>query len=53
VQELGQSRVGLWLEDIVEGKSDWTLADYGKVAYELGRFNGTYLTGQPIPDFPG
>ena len=52
IQELGQGRIGLWLEDLGGSKSEWTIADYGQAAYDLGRFNGTYLTGQPIPDYP-
>jgi len=52
VQEIGQGRVGVWFEEIVEEEPDWTLEDYGQVAYNFGRFNGAYLTGQPIPDYP-
>jgi hypothetical protein len=52
VQGQGQGRVGVWLEDIVEAKPNWTIADYGRVAYDFGRFNGLYLTGQPIPTYP-
>jgi len=52
VQEQGQGRIGLWLEDIVGDKLEWSIADYGQVAYDFGRFNGFYLTAQPIPTYP-
>lgn len=42
----------LWLEDLGDGDGDWTLDDYATAARELGRFNGAYLTGHPIPDAP-
>lgn len=43
----------IWMED-VPGTPDrsWSLADYRTVARKLGRFNGLYLTGEPIPDAP-
>ena len=43
----------LWLEDIKSpSSSDWTVAEYGKAARHLGQFNGAYLTGHTLPDFP-
>lgn len=52
VQEFGQGRVGVWSEDIVELVTDWSIEDYGLVAYDFGRFNGEYLSGHPIPSYP-
>ena len=45
--------VWLWLEDIA-GRFDerWPLEQYGLVARCLGRFNGAYLTGRPLPSYP-
>ncbi|MEM7536654.1 MAG: phosphotransferase [Chloroflexota bacterium] len=40
----------IWMEDIPAGKLNWDLADYALVARRLGRFNGAYLTGHPMPD---
>jgi hypothetical protein len=52
VQELGRGRVGVWSEDIVELVKDWSIEEYGFVAYDFGRFNGEYLSGLPIPTYP-
>jgi hypothetical protein len=51
VQEQGQGRLGLWLEDIVEAKPDWSISDYARVAYDFGRFNAFYLMEQPMPTY--
>jgi hypothetical protein len=42
----------IWMEDIQEEKQTWDLTDYRLVARRLGRFNGAYLTGHPLPDYP-
>lgn len=43
----------LWLEDVqAPGSTSWSLYEYGLVARHLGQFNGTYLTGRALPDFP-
>ena len=41
----------IWMEDIIEVKKHWTLADYGLVARRIGHFNGAYLLGEVIPDY--
>ena len=42
--------VWLWLEEIVDtSTARWTLDRYGTVARQLGRFNGAYLAGRPLP----
>ncbi|MEM7114159.1 MAG: phosphotransferase [Chloroflexota bacterium] len=41
----------IWMEDIVDDGGTWSLADYRLVARRLGRFNGAYLTGHPLPDY--
>jgi hypothetical protein len=45
--------VMLWLED-VPGRYDdpWPIARYTITARHLGRFNGAYLAGRPLPSFP-
>jgi tRNA A-37 threonylcarbamoyl transferase component Bud32 len=40
----------IWMEDIQSEKQPWGLTDYRLIARRLGRFNGAYLTGHPIPD---
>jgi hypothetical protein len=40
----------LWLEDIHESSSEWTLEQFGLAARYLGRFNGAYLAGHPLPE---
>jgi hypothetical protein len=42
----------IWMEDIQEENQTWDLTDYRLVARRLGRFNGAYLTGHPLPDYP-
>ena len=43
----------LWMEYISDSTSEpWTPSQYAFVARELGRFNGAYLGGAPLPDYP-
>ena len=39
----------IWMEDIADIKGEWSLDDYAKFAERLGRFNGAWLTGLPLP----
>ncbi len=39
----------IWLEDIAENPKSWTIERYGSAARHLGQFNGSYLTGRPLP----
>ena len=45
-------RATIFLEEITEDHVDWGLDQYGAAAQCLGRFNGAYLAGRPIPDYP-
>ena len=41
----------VWLEDIPpEPEPNWSLERYGLAARHLGKFNGAYLVGQPVPE---
>jgi hypothetical protein len=42
----------LWLEDLGRHEVRWSLATYARAAQCLGRFNGAYLAGAPIPKHP-
>jgi hypothetical protein len=43
----------LWLECVVDQRPEpWSLDRYALVARHLGRFNGAYLAGTPLPDDP-
>ena len=42
----------IWMEDLGELQRPRGLADLRLVARRLGRFNGAYLTGHPLPDYP-
>jgi hypothetical protein len=43
----------LWLEDVSEGPDTiWPLERYGVAARHLGRFNGQYLCGEALPQWP-
>jgi hypothetical protein len=52
VEERGDE-VWLWLEEVAEtGGAAWTLDDYAFAARRLGRFNGRFLPGRPVPEHP-
>jgi hypothetical protein len=43
----------IWMEHLVDtSPARWTLDQYRFAARQIGRANGAYLTGTPIPDFP-
>lgn len=43
----------VWMEHIqVEPGPRWSVAEYTHAAYQIGRLNGAYVTGTPLPDFP-
>jgi hypothetical protein len=42
----------LWLQDLGANDHEWSLETYGRAARCLGRFNGAYLAGHPIPHRP-
>jgi hypothetical protein len=45
--------IWLWLEYLEDQTgSSWPLETYHKTAYHLGLFNGAYLAGRPLPDYP-
>lgn len=45
--------VRLWLEHVVEDSPrDWPIERWALVARHLGRFNGAYLSGRPLPRAP-
>ncbi|MCY3833486.1 MAG: phosphotransferase [Chloroflexi bacterium] len=39
----------IWMEDIKDSKSDWTLSDFHDIALRLGRFNGAWLEDASPP----
>jgi hypothetical protein len=39
----------IWLEDIQETSTSWTMARHGIAARHLGQFNGAYLTTRAVP----
>ena len=53
VTEQPGGEVWLWLEDVADlGQHQWSLDDFERAARHLGRFNGAYLAGQPLPAAP-
>ena len=43
----------IWLEDLHDRyDGNWPLERYGLAAYHLGKFNGRYLVGEPMPVAP-
>lgn len=52
-EERADESCWLWLEQFREPYGPrWPLTQYGQAARHLGRFNGAYLAGQPIPNYP-
>jgi len=50
VEQESDGSVWLWLEDVHDRYGEqWPLAQYGRAARCLGRFNGAYLAGEPWP----
>lgn len=49
VTDQSADQLWLWLEDIEERVADWTLDDYGRVAYRVAGLNSPYLAGEPVP----
>ena len=45
--------IWLWLEDVAGVRErPWPIDDFGRAARRLGRFNGAYLAGRPLPAAP-
>ncbi|GLX66664.1 hypothetical protein [Paenibacillus glycanilyticus] len=51
VEEHPEENVWIWLEDmaIEELQIDWSLEHMQKISCLLGKFNGVYITGTPLP----
>lgn len=49
VQQQADGAFWLWLEEIQTMGGPWTLTDHAVAARHLGRFNGAYLAGHPLP----
>lgn len=49
VVEHAQHEWRVWLEDVAETSKIWTLTRHSTAARHLGRFNGAYLAGRPLP----
>jgi hypothetical protein len=53
VTELPGNTAWLWLEDMIDSfENGWPFERYALTARHLGRLNGIYLSGQPLPAFP-
>ena len=52
-EEKSDGAYWIWMEDVKdESRNAWPLETYGVVARCLGRFNGAYLEGRPLPNGP-
>jgi hypothetical protein len=49
VQELDNGEYRIWMEDIPEIESNWTMEHHQLAARHLGQFNGAYFVGHPLP----
>jgi hypothetical protein len=53
VVKIDEGTAWLWLEEVKDtGTATWGLEQYARAAECLGRFNGAYLAGHPLPDYP-
>ena len=51
VEERADETCWLWLAEVRDSAGPrWSLADYARAAQALGRFNGAYLVGRPLPE---
>lgn len=51
IQEQPDGSAWIWLEEVQdELDHPWPIERYAQVARHLGRFNGAYLAGHPLPD---
>ncbi len=51
VEEKSEDLVWIWMEDVQDDlQGEWTLESYRQSAYQIGRFNGAYLTGTALPE---
>jgi hypothetical protein len=52
-EEREDGSIWLWLEEVQDRYgSAWPLEQYARAARCLGRFNGVYLAGRPLPNTP-
>jgi hypothetical protein len=50
VDEAGTDTVWIWMEDLLDDHGGtWGLEAFGQAAHQLGRFNGAFLAGRPLP----
>ena len=53
VEAQSDGKTRLWLEAVTDKyPGPWPVDRYARAARELGRFQGAYLTGTPVPDQP-
>jgi len=52
IQERADGATWLWLEDVRGAQEGWSVARLGLAARHLGRWNGLYLVGAPLPALP-
>ncbi len=53
IEERADESCWLWLEEVGDRYGPrWPLAQYAHAAVALGRFNGAYLAGRPLPAYP-
>jgi hypothetical protein len=50
VEERPDGSYHLWLEDVADDAGGWTIERYALAARHLGRFNGAYAAGRPLPE---
>lgn len=52
VAEQADGNCWIWLEDLGPTAPAWQTEQYWQAAHQLGKFNGHYLTGDLLPDYP-
>lgn len=53
VDERPDGSIWMWLEDLQGAIGwPWPIERYVSAARDLGRFNGAYASGRPLPDYP-
>ncbi len=50
VTENGDDQLWIWLEDVPDPHTPWTLDEFARLAELVGRFDAQYLNGRPLPE---
>jgi hypothetical protein len=53
VVERKDGSIWVWMEELEEQRDEWPMSRYEQVARSVGRLNGGYVAGRPLPEVVG